>query len=258
MSLLCFASDFALDAEEKKETQAITNAAFGAWCLVNDYFSFDKEWKNHMANDPDGKIVSSVFLFMEWYQVDIPGAKKLLRAEIIRREKLIVQKQNALIGRGALTPRISEWFYILDTVTAGNFAWSMTTARYHASSHNPYSDLRKEASIARGGDVPQAPAPATVSEQEGASMNKPSPVVVSKDVDASTNSDPSSPTSEKTDQTGDDASTNRTSISPSSDCSPSDTLSDLGGPKPEQMYSSMEGPALESYSKVRYGCPSWD
>ena len=37
-----------------------------------------------------------------------------------------------------------RWLQLLDDVTAGNFAWSMTTARYHEDAENAYPGLRVE------------------------------------------------------------------------------------------------------------------
>lgn len=143
MGLLLFATDFTLTKEEEQQTKAVTQAAFFAWCLVNDYFSFEKEWQNFEANGRKGEIVSSVYIFMQWYGVDGPEAKRRLRKEIRAREQRFVDEKRKVIARGELTVRLANWFVMLDTVTAGNFAWSMTTARYNAHVYDPYPALRK-------------------------------------------------------------------------------------------------------------------
>lgn len=134
--------DFSLTEAEVKETSAITNAAYDAWVLVNDYFSWDKEWQNYQANGKVGEIVNAVFLFMKWYNIDWKEAKKMLRSEIINREKRYCQEKANFLARGNTTEKTIDWLLLLDLVTAGNFAWSMTTARYNVNADDAYPSLR--------------------------------------------------------------------------------------------------------------------
>jgi hypothetical protein len=142
MALMCFSMDFYLTAEETAQTSSITSAAYDAWVLVNDYFSWEKEYTNYKANGSTGQIVSAVFLFMKWHNIDPVTAKKMLRGEIIAREERYSQLKADYLARGNVTDRIIKWFELLDLVTAGNFAWSMTTARYHDDVEDAYPGLR--------------------------------------------------------------------------------------------------------------------
>lgn len=130
MSLLCFSMGFALTKEEEAQLSHITIAAYNAWVLVNDYFSWEKEVLNYEANGSEGEIVSAVFLFMRWYSVDAQKAKSLLREEIIFRENTYCELKEQYLRQKNVTERAKYWFTLLDLVTAGNFAWSSTTARY--------------------------------------------------------------------------------------------------------------------------------
>ncbi|KAI9727247.1 MAG: hypothetical protein M1828_006866 [Chrysothrix sp. TS-e1954] len=141
MSLLCFSMDFALTKEEVSMTSTITNAAYNAWVLVNDYFSWEKELQNFKANGSKGEIVSAIFLFMKWYSVDAKEGKRLLRAEIQAREQQYCWAKEDFLARGNLTENTRYWLDLLDYVTAGNFAWSMTTARY-LKGEDSYPGLR--------------------------------------------------------------------------------------------------------------------
>ena len=42
MSLLCFSMDLHRTREEVAATAEMTDMAYGAWVLVNDYFSWEK------------------------------------------------------------------------------------------------------------------------------------------------------------------------------------------------------------------------
>lgn len=142
MSLLRFAMDLDMTESETATVAPVTKAGFDAWVLVNDYFSWDKEWKNFQDNGSKGEIVSAVFLYMKWYSIEGPEAKKKLRSEIIAREKKYEEEKLALLSQGGDTDKLLRWFEICDLITAGNFAWSMTTSRYWLED-DPYKELRK-------------------------------------------------------------------------------------------------------------------
>lgn len=134
--------DFYLTEEEQKQTADLTRAAYDAWVLVNDYFSWEKEYQNYHANGSTGQIASAVFLFMKWHNVDPIIAKKMLRSEIIAREEKLCKLKTEYLARGSITVRILKWIDLLVLVTAGNFVWSMTTARYHDKAEDAYPGLR--------------------------------------------------------------------------------------------------------------------
>ena len=143
---------FSLTEEEKAATSALTNAAYNSHVLVNDYFSWDKEWQNYQANGCKGEIVSGVFLFMKWYSLGPHEAKSMLRGEIIKREQMFCDAKAAFIARGIVSENTEKWLSILDYVTAGNFVWSMTTARYVLGADDEYPRLRAahQAKLASG------------------------------------------------------------------------------------------------------------
>ncbi|KZF21949.1 terpenoid synthase [Xylona heveae TC161] len=144
MSLLCFSMDFKLTEDETKSTARITSAAYDAWVLVNDYFSWEKERQNYEANGSVGEIVSAIFIFMKWYSVDEKEAKRMVKKEIMAREEKYCKEKADFVGQGNLTEKTAKWFELLDLVTAGNFAWSMTTARYNLDNEDAYPALRAE------------------------------------------------------------------------------------------------------------------
>ncbi|KAK8006183.1 fusicoccadiene synthase [Apiospora marii] len=150
MSLLCFSMDFTLTADETEKTSAITWTAYSSWVLVNDYFSWEKEWKNHQANGGTGLIANAIFLFTQWYSVDNEEAKKMLRKEIMAREETYCRLKDEFVAAGLGTEKTLQWLELLDLVTAGNFAWSMTTARYRLGGRDDYPKLRRKASTASG------------------------------------------------------------------------------------------------------------
>lgn len=147
MSLLCFSMDFKLNENEIKSTLDVTIAAYNAWVLVNDYFSWEKELENHQNQSSEGEIASAVFLFAKWYSLSWPDAKAMLRENIIAYEEKYCREKETLLAGAKLTARSREWIDILDHVTAGNFVWSMTTARYDDKRPDAYPSLRASMSV---------------------------------------------------------------------------------------------------------------
>ncbi|KAJ4007490.1 geranylgeranyl pyrophosphate synthetase [Fusarium irregulare] len=143
MSLLCFSMDFKLTPEEEKKTADITSAAYDSWVLVNDYFSWEKEWSNYQSNGATGVIANSIFLFMKWHSIEKEEGKRMLRKEIVSREDKYCSLKDDFLAKGVATEKTRQWLELLDLVTAGNFAWSMTTARYRAGAPDVYPDLWK-------------------------------------------------------------------------------------------------------------------
>ena len=79
---------------------------------------------------------------MKSYGIDAIGAKKMVRCEIMAREELFCKLKADYVVPSGMTGRILKWFDVLNLVTAGNFAWSLTTARYHAEAEDAYPGLR--------------------------------------------------------------------------------------------------------------------
>lgn len=110
---------FTMTEAEQARTEAVTNIAYGAWVLVNDYFSWEKELVNYRANGSEGKVANAVFLFMEWYSVDDKEAKKMVKAEIEDREERYLRAKEDLLTRGQQSEKTKIWLNLLDLVTAG-------------------------------------------------------------------------------------------------------------------------------------------
>jgi hypothetical protein len=80
---------------------------------------------------------------MKWHSIEKEEGKKMLRKEIISREDKYCSLKDEFLAKGAATEKTRQWLELLDLVTAGNFAWSMTTARYRAGAPDVYSALWK-------------------------------------------------------------------------------------------------------------------
>ena len=128
--------------EEIEITAALTTAAYNILALTNDYFSWEKEWQNYNADGCKGDLINSVLLYMKWYSVDATEAKKMLRSEMMARELKYCNMKAAYLGHGNTSENTIRWLRLLESVMAGNFLWSATTARYIADAEDSYPGLR--------------------------------------------------------------------------------------------------------------------
>jgi ophiobolin F synthase len=141
MSILRFSMNLRLDEDEIKSTLEATTAAYNSWVLVNDYFSWEKEFDNYQNQSAKGDIASAVYLFAKWDSLSFSEAKLMVREKIIAYEEQYRTTKEALLAQGKLTARSMIWLDCLDCVTAGNFVWSMSTPRYDRKRPNAYPSL---------------------------------------------------------------------------------------------------------------------
>ena len=158
--------------EETEMTAALTTAAYNILSLINDYFSWEKEWQNYKADDCKGELPNAVFLYMKWYSLDATEAKKMVRSEIMARELKYCNMKAAYLGHGNTLERTIRWLRLLESVMAANFVWSATTARYNAGAEDSYPGLRaahQEKRILGEDNSIVAPITPELSEQGGMS-----------------------------------------------------------------------------------------
>ena len=132
-TLMRFGMGILLTEEEIKTVAPIVKPCYAALGLANDYFSFDVEWKEFQERESDeGAMTNAVWLFMQWNNVDITTAKRLVREvtnhyeeEYQRRVEKFILKQ----GRNAT--KLHTYLRALAYQIPGNIAWSLRCPRYH-------------------------------------------------------------------------------------------------------------------------------
>ncbi|MFF1410853.1 terpene synthase family protein [Streptomyces sp. NPDC058289] len=115
-----------LSAEEWESTERAQLDRLTAHhcCLVNDLYSFRKEW-----NDRNGKKrhVQAVSVLQHIYGLGIQEALNRLVERIEETERQFV----ALRSRWALTPEAEEYCDRLEDISAGNLRYHQTSPRFH-------------------------------------------------------------------------------------------------------------------------------
>jgi hypothetical protein len=138
---------FTLTPEEEERLAPIVKPCYAALGLANDYFSFDVEWEELQADNSGKKTMTNlVWLFMQWYKVDIAEAKEHVRKVTNQYEREYQQKVNtfmAMEGRG--NAKLETYLKALGHQIPGNVVWSLRCPRYHP-------ELCEDASKLLGGD----------------------------------------------------------------------------------------------------------
>ena len=84
---MLFGLGMTLTAEEDALLAHITQPCYASFALVNDYFSFDREWGDTQSKPGASKpIINAVWLYMQWRGVSVAVAKRLVAAASNRYE----------------------------------------------------------------------------------------------------------------------------------------------------------------------------
>jgi hypothetical protein len=75
---MLFGMGMTLTAEEDEQLAGVIRPCYAALGLANDYFSFDREYKEFRSSSST-VLTNAVWLFMKWHEVDIGTAKTMVR-----------------------------------------------------------------------------------------------------------------------------------------------------------------------------------
>ncbi|KAE8369819.1 isoprenoid synthase domain-containing protein [Aspergillus caelatus] len=132
-TLMRFGMGILLTEEEIKTVAPIVKHCYAALGLANDYFSFDVEWKEFQERDSDeGGMTNAVWLFMQWNNVDIATAKRLVREVTNQYEEEYQRRvEEFILGEGRNATKLHTYLRALAYQIPGNIAWSLRCPRYH-------------------------------------------------------------------------------------------------------------------------------
>ncbi|BAE64279.1 unnamed protein product [Aspergillus oryzae RIB40] len=132
-TLMRFGMGILLTEEEIETVTPIVKPCYAALGLANDYFSFDVEWKEFQERQSDeGAMTNAVWLFMQWNNVDVATAKKLVWEVTNRYEEEYQRRVEEFIaGEGRNAAKLHTYLRALAYQIPGNIAWSLRCPRYH-------------------------------------------------------------------------------------------------------------------------------
>jgi hypothetical protein len=129
--MMLFGMGMTLTKEEDKQLQGIVHPCYAALGLANDYFSFDREYKE-MRESEEQSMTNAIWLFMRWHNVDIATAKAMVRQATNKYEKQFLEFVDDFRRTHApLSEKLETYLRGLAYQISGNVVWSLNCPRYH-------------------------------------------------------------------------------------------------------------------------------
>jgi hypothetical protein len=130
-SIMLFGMDITLSEEEDARLTEVVRPCYASLALANDYFSFDREWKEAQESGT-AKPINAVWLYMQWQGVDISTAKGLVRDKAAYFEKQFLDLSNQFRKeRAPVSAKLDCYLRALSYQVSGNVVWSLNCPRYH-------------------------------------------------------------------------------------------------------------------------------
>lgn len=117
---------------EQKQIRPLFQAAESALVLTNDYWSWDREWRQAQRSQSP-RIVNAVHLFMRTQGFSMDQAKEAVREKIIAYETEFLQLKDDFYSRHSDAPLyLKRYVEVCGAITAGNHYWCANCPRHHA------------------------------------------------------------------------------------------------------------------------------
>lgn len=114
--------------------------AYAELCLVNDLFSWDKEYAAHVKSHGDVPLVNAVHIVAVTQGLTHCAAKAVVQAEIRAHEERFCFLKEQYEATSSPSESILRWLRLLEHSMAGNWVWSLCVPRYFKVDRNPYTD----------------------------------------------------------------------------------------------------------------------
>lgn len=129
--LMRFGMGILLTSQEDEIAAPNVKPCYAALGLTNDYFSFDVEWEEFQQSEKT-TMKNAVWLFMQWCNVDVSEAKRLVQQATNKYDKEFRQNVASFIeGKGKDNFKLQTYLKAQGQQMPGNAAWSLRYPRYH-------------------------------------------------------------------------------------------------------------------------------
>lgn len=115
-------------------------AAYAELCLVNDLFSWDKEYAAYVKSNGDVPLVNAVHIVAVTQGLTHCAAKAVVQAEVRAHEERFCFLKEQYEATSSPSESVLRWLKLLEHSMAGNWVWSLCVPRYFKVDRNPYKD----------------------------------------------------------------------------------------------------------------------
>ncbi|KAJ5193267.1 hypothetical protein N7449_009409 [Penicillium cf. viridicatum] len=133
-------SGITLTPEEEKIADPMSYVAYAELCLVNDLFSWDKEYASHIKTNGEVPLINAVHIVAVTQGLTHCAAKAVVQAEIRAHEERFCLLKEQYEATSNPSDSVLRWLKLLEHSMAGNWVWSLCVPRYFKADRNPYKD----------------------------------------------------------------------------------------------------------------------
>jgi len=135
-----WATGISLTPEEEKDADIMSYIAYAQLALVNDLFSWDKEYTAHVDSNGEVPLVNAVHIVAVTQSLSHCAAKAVVMAEIRAHEERFCHLKEEYMETSDPSSSVLRWLELLEHAMAGNWVWSLCVPRYNKVDRNPYKD----------------------------------------------------------------------------------------------------------------------
>jgi hypothetical protein len=130
----CWSLGINLSREKKGSVAHFVNKGLLAAALMNDYYSFNKEFDEHQRARSMDRLQNGLGILMREYGYTEPEARSILREEIRKGEKAIMDGYIAWqesAGSSSESHELNRYIVMIILMIGGITFWSSHASRYH-------------------------------------------------------------------------------------------------------------------------------
>jgi ophiobolin F synthase len=145
-AVLLFGMGMTLTEEEDIQLDPIRDQCYAALSLANDFFSFDREYTEFKDSGKSQTLRNSVWLHMQWYNVDVADAKTMtLRATKRYEQEFLKSCEEFRQQNAPVSEKLDKYLDALAYQVSGNVVWSLNCPRYYTEyRYDPNAGIEDE------------------------------------------------------------------------------------------------------------------
>ncbi|KAF5874334.1 putative geranylgeranyl pyrophosphate synthetase protein [Botrytis fragariae] len=147
--MLFYTADVNLNNDEISSLKPVILPVLQAMVLTNDYYSWDKEYKEYNRTNGSMPMVNAVWLLKHLHDVDNTKARGLLREKILDLEMQYCNIRDEYLRTQTTSPDTIRFFGLIELAVAGNRFWHATSKRYNSWAPTPVSKTKTKRSASQ-------------------------------------------------------------------------------------------------------------
>lgn len=130
-ALIRFGAKLHLSPEQLSQTSKLESFAFRFMGVLNDIYSWEREWKVYQAHPSEGaRPFSAIYILAEETGLSFPACKRLMYAYCRELENAFKEAEEEILRQGDTQPDLVKYIKGLEYLMSGIEQWSQWTPRY--------------------------------------------------------------------------------------------------------------------------------